>query len=129
MSPGQPYAINADVSALGVTAKLIGGVADPFGGRGLDFTIALDGPDLGTIGALLDVALPSKPYHLSGKLSGDIDKVVAISGLKASLGGSALSGDGSVVVNAPRPKINATINATMLDLTEWPKANATASAC
>ncbi len=126
MTPGQPYRIDAAIDVAGATIKLIGSVADPFMGRGLDLAVSLDGQDLGTVGALLDVPVPEKPYHFTATLSGNIDGTMSLTALQATLGASTLSGEARLAMSGTRPKLSATLGASMIDLTELPKPKATA---
>jgi len=121
MVPGQPYMIDANIDAAGATIKLIGSVAEPLTGRGLAFTVALDGHDLGPVGTLFGFAVPEKPYSFAATLRGDAGGTMTLTALQAAIGASTLSGKATVALASPRPKLSATLAAAMIDLTEWPK--------
>ncbi|HUN50551.1 MAG TPA: AsmA-like C-terminal region-containing protein, partial [Candidatus Sulfotelmatobacter sp.] len=104
--------------------KLAGNAADPVRGHGLNFTVSVDGQDLGTLGALVGAPLPAKPYHLAATISGDADKTITLKGLQASLGASSINGDASLTLAGARPKLSGHFTAPMLDLTEFPQAKA-----
>jgi hypothetical protein len=127
-TPGQPYTIDATIGVAGATAKLLGSVAEPLAGRGLDFAVSLDGHDLGMVGTLLDIPVPDKPYHVTATVTGDVDGIIAVKALKAAIGASALSGEASLAVRGVRPKLSATLSASMIDLTELLRRKATATA-
>lgn len=121
VTPGRAYPVNADVTAAGATLKLIGSVAEPFTGRGLDVNLALEGRSLTPIGALLGVSAPEKPYHVTATLVGDADGLVMVKAVQATLGTSSLSGGGSFSLNGARPKVSATLALSPIDLSDLPK--------
>jgi hypothetical protein len=128
MSQAKPYRIDASVTLAGGTAKLTGSMTEPFAGRGLDLMVGLDGQNLGALSALLDFPAPDKPYHLAATLTGDADRVITAKALQATIGANALSGEARLTLNAARPKLSATLSATMIDLSDLPLAAAPAEA-
>jgi len=121
-SRGQPYPVQAEVDVAGATVKLIGSVSEPLAGRGLNFTFAADGKDLAAVGGLLGASLLAKPYHLAATITGDADKAMMLKALQGSLGASAFNGEASFALSGARPKLVATLNASLVDLTEFPTA-------
>jgi len=121
MTPGPPYMIDAVIDVAGATIKLIGSVAEPFKGRGLNFTVSLDGQDLGPIGALLDVPVPAKPYHFAATVTGNADGTIAFDAVHAAFGASMLSGEARLAVGGARPRLSSALTAPMIDLTGWPE--------
>jgi uncharacterized protein involved in outer membrane biogenesis len=117
LAAGGPYPIDASFEAAGGTLTLKGSAREPLAGRGLAFDVTLDGKDLAALGALARAALPAQPYHLAAKLSGDAGTSSAFKALSVSLGASSLSGDASVTLSGERPRIIATLDAPLLDLT------------
>jgi uncharacterized protein involved in outer membrane biogenesis len=124
MRPGTPYPVEATITAAGATVKLTGSAADPVRGRGLDFTVAVDGQNLGTLTAVTGTPLPAKPYHLAATISGDADKAVTAKALQATLGTISVSGDAGVVLGGARPKLSGNLAVALLDTSEFPPAKA-----
>jgi len=118
-SRGQPYPIQAEIDVAGAMVTLNGSASDPLAGRGLNGKVTADGPDLAAVGALIGASLPAKPYHLAATLSGDAGRTIVLKALQGSLGASAFSGEATIVLSGPRPKVVATLNAPRVDLTEF----------
>jgi len=128
MTPGTPFAIDADIGVSGLTAKLIGSVAEPVAGRGMNIAVTLQSPNSEGLGALLGVALPPKPFRFAATVIGDADGTIAIKALQASLGASAISGEAALVMGGPRPQFSAALDAPLIDLTEAPNPDAPTAA-
>ena len=120
MTSKAPYPISADILAAGANLKISGSINEPLSARGINCVITLDGPNLGLIGKSAGASLPEKPYHLTATVTNDADGRFTLKALQASVGSSKISGDATVDAKASRPKINATLDASMIDLTEFP---------
>ena len=101
------------------TVKLVGRTAERTSAHSLNFDLTVDGKDLSTLRALAGAPLPTKPYHLAATITGDVNKVIMTKSLQASFGGSSLAGEASLALSDPRPKLTATLNSPMIDLTEF----------
>jgi uncharacterized protein involved in outer membrane biogenesis len=124
LRPQTPYPVQAEIAAAGATVKLIGSAAEPVAGRGLSFSLTVDGKNLSTLGNLLGVDLPAKPFHVAANVAGDAGKALTFKGTQASFGASAATGEVGIALDGPRPKINANLSVATLDLTEFPTAKA-----
>ncbi|HYM33717.1 MAG TPA: AsmA family protein [Candidatus Cybelea sp.] len=118
LTTGQPYAVDAEIEAAGASIKVIGSLTDAIRAHGINMNINVDGKSLADVGAVAGAPLPPRSYHLAATVTGDADKTVGLKLLSASLGSTAVSGDAEATLNGPRPKLKATIAASMVDLTE-----------
>jgi len=118
MNPGRPYRIDAVVTAAGATVKVVGGMAEPLAGRGLDLTVSAEGKDISAIGKLFAVQLPKSPYQFSTIVGGDAGGTMTLKTVRVAIGATTLSGEARLTVNGPRPKLGATVDAAQIDLTE-----------
>jgi uncharacterized protein involved in outer membrane biogenesis len=101
------------------TVKLAGEIADLAAAKGLDLAFEAAGASLADIGPLLSEDLPPLgPYRFGGRLS-DTENGIKIAGLAVKLGNSDLAGNATIDLSKDRPVIDATLNASALDLRDF----------
>lgn len=116
---------NASVTLPGAVVKLAGGMADAAAGKGLDLSITGEAEPLSALEELLGVDLPAVRLELAARVQGDLDGALRAAELKVKLGGSDLSGTGTLDLSGARPKVVAELESARLDLVEaWPAGEA-----
>ena len=118
----RPYPVQAEIEIPGATVTLKGSASAPLAGHGLSFNLTVDGKDLTAVDTLAGAPLPAKPFHLAATISGDADKTILLKTLQGNIGASTFTGEANVAPSGPRPKLVATLNAPLVDLSEFPKA-------
>ncbi len=133
--PIGPFALGAQVSgspkALSVSGidvavgkpeqlllKVTGAVKDALNVKGIALAIAVDSKDLKSAAKAFGAetsALP--PLSLAVRVK-DAQGAYAFEDLKASIGKSALAGNGAISIGSPRPKVRAHLASSLLDLSE-----------
>lgn len=120
---GGSVVANANVTLPGAVVKLAGGIADAGAGKGLDLSVTGEAEPVSALEELLGVDLPSLRLELAARVQGDLDGALRAAELKVKLGGSDLSGTGTLDLSGARPKVTAELEAARLDLVEaWPEA-------
>jgi uncharacterized protein involved in outer membrane biogenesis len=100
-----PYPVDLTLQAGGATVSVVGDVAEPLTGSGIDVKIGAKGEDLTELARLVGTSLPfGGAYSIAAQVALD-GATVKLSGLDASLAGSRLTGDGSVAFDGRQPKI------------------------
>ncbi len=124
-SPDKPWSLDITAKAAGAEIALDGAVRDVFAGRGIDLKFKVDAKNLSGLEKLAETTLPfSGPVRFSGRV---VDKKAKgsykITGLKANLAGSDLSGDLDVRLSGKRPFVGASLDSKKLDLRPFMKAD------
>ena len=129
LNGAKPYAVDATLTAAGLTLTLKGTVAQPLQGRGLDLAVGADDSDLKPLGALIDVALPAgQPLHLRGQVTGGAGGPLHVAGLDFTFGPSDLAGDLTYDPGSARPRLSGHLTAKTIDLTALPGGTSSAGA-
>ena len=116
---GTQIPLDVDLKLGPNTVKLAGEIADLAAAKGLDLAFEAAGESLADIGPLLREDLPPLgPYRFGGRLS-DTEKGIKIAGLAVKLGNSDLAGNATIDLSKDRPAIDATLNASALDLRDF----------
>ncbi|MEE9300513.1 MAG: AsmA family protein [Alphaproteobacteria bacterium] len=110
--------------AAGAALNIIGTIADPMAGKGLDLTIEIEGQTIKSLGALTGGDLPDiGPYRITTRLS-DFGEIYRLDDLDMRLGPSDLTGVIELVMGDERPSFSADLNSGLLDLTAYTGAPA-----
>ncbi len=112
---GEPYPLRLAVEAAGTRLAIAGMIARPLEMTGLDLEVSFSGKRLDRIGKIIKINLPAVDYRLSGKLLGSPQRL-ALNGLQVSVGKSNLSGDVQVGLAGRRPRIDAALSSSLIDL-------------
>ncbi len=112
---GKPYPVRLAVEAAGGRLAIAGTIARPLEMTGLDLEVSFSGEQLDRIGKIAKINLPAVGYRLSGKLLGSPQRL-ALNGLQVSVGKSNLSGDVQVGLAGRRPRIDAALSSSLIDL-------------
>lgn len=112
---GEPYPVRLAVEAAGARLAIAGTIARPLEMTGLDLEVSFSGKQLDRIGKIAKINLPAVGYRLSGKLLGSPQRL-ALNGLQVSVGKSNLSGDVQVGLAGRRPRIDAALSSSLIDL-------------
>jgi AsmA family protein len=120
-NPEARYPLDLVLQAGDTVARAEGTVDRPLNYTALDLDVALRGPDLQMLGAALQLPLPATPpYRLTGKLTHQDEherwNLVAVRG---TVGGSDLTGDVSLELDAARPTIVAKLQSNTLDFDDF----------
>jgi uncharacterized protein involved in outer membrane biogenesis len=101
------------------TVTLAGEIADLAAAKGLDLAFETAGASLAEFGPILHEDLPPLgPYRFGGRLS-DTENGIKIAGLAVKLGNSDLAGNATIDLSKDRPVIDATLNASALDIRDF----------
>jgi uncharacterized protein involved in outer membrane biogenesis len=113
--------------AAGATLSIIGTIADPMAGQGLDLTVEIEGQTVRSLGALTGGDLPDVgPYRITTRLS-DFGEIYRLDDLDMRLGPSDLTGVVELVMGDERPSFSADLNSRLLDLAAFSGAPAAGS--
>lgn len=112
----RPFPIELTGNGGGATLSVIGKIDQPLQGKGIDLAITADGKSLADLGAPAGLVLPRLgPYDISLRF-GSPEGSMKLSKLQAKIGESDISGDVSLDLAGPRPRIVATLVSSKLDL-------------
>lgn len=114
----QPYPVNLQVNALGLTLNADGVVAEPAQAKGLSIKFEAAGTSLQGLAPLAGEDLPSAgPFSLRADISGDSDNI-ALKDIDLKLGETTVAGQASIDVRGKRPLLMASINAERINVSE-----------
>ncbi len=115
----QPFAVDLAGEGGGAAFTVKGQIAEPKEARGIALDFSASGESLADMTALTGAAMPPLgPYNVSAKLM-DIEGGYQVEALQARMGGSDISGSAGVAMGGERPKINAALTSTKLDLKDF----------
>lgn len=101
-----------------VLVKVTGVVRDALNAKGINLAVAVESKDLKSAAKAFGAETPPiPPLSLAVRVK-DGQNAYAFEELKASVGKSALAGNGAVSMGPPRPKVRAQLTASLLDLSE-----------
>jgi AsmA family protein len=117
-NPKSRYPLDVTLAAGESHVGVKGTVAQPLNYTGLDVDVALQGPDLGKLGELLDLPLPgTPPYKLAGKVTHqEQEKRWNFVALRGTVGDSDIQGDVSLEMGGERPTVIGDLRSKTLDL-------------
>ncbi len=114
----EPYPVEMSVEAAGALVTAKGAIERPMEGAGLSLDINAKAASLASLSDLAGAELPPLgPLEVAGRVS-DGEGVYRLEDLKATIGGSDVSGELSVLLTGDRPKLSAQFVSTHLDLTD-----------
>jgi uncharacterized protein involved in outer membrane biogenesis len=115
----QPFTVDLAGEGGGATVTIKGQVAEPKVARGIALEFTASGNSLADMTALTGANMPPLgPYNVSAKLT-DIEGGYQVEALQARMGGSDISGSAGIAMGGARPKINAALTSTKLDLKDF----------
>lgn len=118
LAAGEPYPINLTVTGLGLTAKIDGTIADLTEVSGLDFKFEVSGSDLQGLTPLAGDGLPTAgPITLTATIKGNGDNA-ALETIALQIGKTDIAGSMSIDMRGKRPRIEGTLHAGQIDITE-----------
>lgn len=120
--------LDATIGRAGQSVSVSGDVEDAGRQRGLKLAVSANIKDSVAAGRLLGIDAPRlPPLRLTARVTGPQDGYV-FDDVKASLGRSALQGRVVYAPGEPRPRVNANLSGTLVDLSELPPLQAKADA-
>jgi uncharacterized protein involved in outer membrane biogenesis len=118
----QAYPLQATVDTSGARITIDGELRQPMEGRGLALDIAMKTDSLGTLSGLAGTELPPLgPIEVSARLA-DSDAGYQLEGLKARVGKTDVSGRLAAVLTGERPRLEAQLTSTNIDLADFTAA-------
>lgn len=126
LAGGKPCNLTLEGASAGVSFGVDGSIMEPLAAKGLKLALAVDVPKPNdtlsqaaiAVPALKDAGpVPALPVSVKGTLK-DGDKSYAVDGLALTIGGSDLSGNLAVALGGKRPRLDATLASTLLDIDE-----------
>lgn len=116
LDPGEPYTFDAQVAAGATQVAARGTLPEPFDLSKARLIAAIVGRDLADLYFVSGVALPnSRPYRLAAEIRVDGTRIT-IASIDGQVGGSDLTGRGSVDLGGERPLLKAALVSRKLDL-------------
>jgi AsmA family protein len=118
LTPDRPYSLDAHITASDIKLDARATFPKPFDLSAYDARFDLSGKDLADVYYLTGLALPNTPaYQLAADLhhSGNAFR---IENLKGRVGSSDLEGSVEITTGHDRPKLEAKIRSTKLDITD-----------
>jgi uncharacterized protein involved in outer membrane biogenesis len=117
LEPRNPWPVELTLEAGGGVVTVSGTIAEPLTAVGLDLAIEASGKQLGDLSKLAGAEVPALGvYSFSTRVLGDAAAVIALPDLKAVLGESDLSGEGTVTLTGASPVAEARLNSGKIDL-------------
>jgi len=114
-----PFPVDLTVEAGGATLTVVGVIAEPLAGRGIDLKISAKGDSLADLGAVAGAALPPLgPYDVSARIKTDGDPV-SLTEIAAKIGGSDLAGQATLTLAGARPSVSGALSSQLLDLADF----------
>ncbi len=124
----QAYPLQATVDTAGARITIDGELGQPMEGKGLALDIAMKTDSLGTLSGLAGTELPPLgPIEVSAQLA-DSDAGYQLEGLKARVGKTDVSGRLAAVLTGERPRVEAQLTSTNIDLADFTTAASGAAA-
>jgi len=118
----QAYPLQATVDTAGARITIDGELGLPMEGKGLALDIAMKTDSLGTLSGLAGTELPPLgPIEVSAQLA-DSDAGYQLKGLKARVGKTDVSGRLAAVLTGERPRVEAQLTSTNIDLADFTTA-------
>jgi uncharacterized protein involved in outer membrane biogenesis len=115
--PDRAYSLDLEVAAADTTARIEGWIKNVFALKGLDLNLFIEGPNPERLYPLTGLPLPDlPPYKLSGDLAYQKDYRWLFTNIDGRVGDSDLSGEMSLDISEPRPRIKADLFSQKLDL-------------
>ncbi len=118
------YPIELTGTAGGAAFQVAGTVAEPATGQGLDLKVSAQGQSLAGLSPFAGQDLPALgPYDVSARLA-FAGETLELTGLSLALGKSDLAGTLTVALSGPRPRVEGTFSAKLLDLADFQAGDA-----
>jgi len=115
----QAYPLQATVDTAGARIIIDGELGQPMEGKGLALDIAMKTDSLGTLSSLAGTELPPLgPIEVFARLS-DSEAGYQLEGLKARVGKTDVSGRLAAVLTGERPRVEAQLTSTNIDLADF----------
>ncbi len=115
----QPFAVDLAGEGGGASFAVKGEIAKPKSAQGIALELSASGSSLADLTALTGAAMPPLgPYSVAGRLS-DAAGGYRVDGLQARMGGSDLTGSAGIVLGGARPRIDAALASSKLDLQDF----------
>jgi AsmA protein len=113
---GEPFPLQLDLTAGETHLALEGMLADATQLSGIDMRLQMAGPTLANIYPLLLLPLPaSPPYRIQGRLRRDGSRF-ALEEIRGRIGSTDFEGQGSYVVQKPRPMLALQLRSKLLNM-------------
>jgi hypothetical protein len=114
---GRRFPVDLTLEAAGATATVQGALAQGTDGTGPDLDVTARADSLADLDKLAGTSLPAAgPLDLQVRVRDAEGGGYALNGLKLGLGDSDLSGDGTLHLDGPRPRLTGRFTAATLDL-------------
>jgi uncharacterized protein involved in outer membrane biogenesis len=114
-NPDAPYPIDLRIDSRETQVTVEGTSARPGRLAGLQVDVALRGPNLGRVGEVLQISLPTTPpFDLEGHLTYDADRW-NLTGLSGTVGDSDIQGQATIDLGGERPSLEAELTSNRLD--------------
>ncbi len=117
-----PYPIDLSAAAGDAAFTVKGAIAQPVAGQGLDLKITAKGESLASLGALAGAELPPLgPYDVGMRVKADSldDGALSLSEFAAKIGGSDLTGQATLTLNATPPAVSGSFSSQLLDVADF----------
>ena len=117
LEPGEPWPVDLTVGAGGAAVTVKGTIAEPLTAGGLDLAIAILGDRTSDLSGLAGTEIPSLgAYSLSARVSGGADTAIALTGLRARIGDSDITGEVTATFAGGSPTFDARFASDKIDL-------------
>jgi AsmA family protein len=116
-SPGKPWPLNLTAKVEGTTVGVEGTVGEPLKGKGMNLAVRAEGASLRKAAEFAGVSgIPDLgAFKISARITDPAEKI-AVSGLKAQVGETEVSGSAELSLSGPRPRVAADLSSSKLDL-------------
>lgn len=117
-----PFPVDLQAAAGDAIFTIKGAVAQPLAGQGLDLKVSAKGESLASIGALAGTDLPPLgPYDVAARIKADnLDGgTLSLSEFAAKIGGSDLTGQATLAMNATPPAVSGSFSSQLLDVADF----------
>jgi uncharacterized protein involved in outer membrane biogenesis len=116
-SPGKPWPLNLAAKLEGVTVGVEGTLGEPLKGKGINLAVRAEGASLRKAGEFAGVSgIPDLgAFKVSARITDRAEKIF-VSGLKANVGETDVSGSAELSLSGPRPRVAANLSSSKLDL-------------
>lgn len=118
MAGDRPFPIDISGTALGFDFKAKGAIKEPASMTGIALALEASANDLSGLEPFVGDGLPTaSPFSFRGNLTGGGEKF-GVGGLVLKLGSTEIGGSVTATLSGPRPRIDGTLKAPKIDLTE-----------
>jgi uncharacterized protein involved in outer membrane biogenesis len=118
----QAYPLQVTIDTAGARITIEGELGQPMEGKGLALDLAMKTDSLGTLSGLAGTELPPLgPMEVSARLS-DSEAGYQLEGLKARVGKTDVSGRLAAILTGKRPRVEAQLTSTNIDLADFTTA-------